>query len=51
MKLTWPRAETSTDYISMGMDPIHGRHQAAIQEMIDIPGPEKHPPGIRRISS
>src|ERR1700761_4609045 len=37
MKLSWPRAETSTDYISMATDPdlavaTHG----AIQEMVDF---------------
>jgi acetamidase/formamidase len=37
MKLTWPRAETATDYISMATDPdltvaTHG----AIQEMVDF---------------
>jgi len=43
MKLTWPRAETSTDYISMGMDPdLTLATQAAIQEMIDFLVAEKH---------
>jgi acetamidase/formamidase len=43
MKLTWPRAETSTDYISMGMDPdLTVATQAAIQEMIDFLVAEKH---------
>jgi len=43
MKLTWPRAETSTDYISMGMDPdLTLAAQVAIQEMIDFLVAEKH---------
>ena len=43
MKLTWPRAETSTDYISMGMDPdLTVATQTAIQEMIDFLVAEKH---------
>ncbi len=43
MKLTWPRAETSTDYISMGMDPdLTVATQTAIQEMIDFLVVEKH---------
>ena len=43
MKLTWPRAETSTDYISMGMDPdLTVATQVAIQEMIDFLVAEKH---------
>lgn len=43
MKLTWPRAETSTDYISMAMDPdLTVATQAAIQEMIDFLVAEKH---------
>jgi len=43
MKLTWPRAETSTDYISMGMDPdLTLATQGAIQEMIDFLVAEKH---------
>ena len=43
MKLTWPRAETPTDYISMGMDPdLTVATQAAIQEMIDFLVAEKH---------
>src|SRR5213075_2716995 len=37
MKLTWPRAETATDYISMATDPdLKVATTAAIQEMIDF---------------
>ena len=37
MKLTWPRAETATDYISMATDPdLAVATKAAIQEMIDF---------------
>ena len=37
MKLTWPRAETVTDYISMGTDPdLATAVKTAIQEMIDF---------------
>src|SRR5437764_4020879 len=37
MKLTWPRAETPTDYISMATDPdLMVATKAAIQEMIDF---------------
>src|ERR1700742_4767770 len=37
MKLTWPRAETATDYISMATDPdLTVATKAAIQEMIDF---------------
>jgi acetamidase/formamidase len=37
MKLTWPRAETATDYISMASDPdLTKATQLAIQEMIDF---------------
>jgi acetamidase/formamidase len=37
MKLTWPRAETATDYISMATDPdLTAATKAAIQEMIDF---------------
>jgi acetamidase/formamidase len=37
MKLTWPRAETPTDYISMATDPdLTVATKAAIQEMIDF---------------
>ena len=43
MKLTWPRAETSTDYISMATDPdLTVATQAAIREMIDFLVAEKH---------
>ena len=36
MKLTWPRAETATDYITMATDPdLKVATTAAIQEMID----------------
>jgi len=37
MKLTWPRAETATDYISMGADPdLTAATKIAIQEMVDF---------------
>src|SRR6478672_152590 len=37
MKLTWPRAETSTDYISMGTDEdLTKATRIAIQEMVDF---------------
>jgi len=37
MKLTWPRAETATDYITMATDPdLTVATTAAIQEMIDF---------------
>jgi acetamidase/formamidase len=37
MKLTWPRAETAADYISMGADPdLAVATKIAIQEMIDF---------------
>jgi acetamidase/formamidase len=37
MKLTWPRAETATDYISMAADPdLTVATKIAIQEMIDF---------------
>jgi len=37
MKLTWPRAETPTDYISMATDPdLMVATRTAIQEMIDF---------------
>jgi acetamidase/formamidase len=37
MKLTWPRAETATDYISMATDPdLTVATKGAIQEMIDF---------------
>jgi acetamidase/formamidase len=37
MKLTWPRAETSTDYISMATDPdLAVATKGAIQEMVDF---------------
>ena len=37
MKLTWPRAETATDYISMATDPdLAAATKLAIQEMIDF---------------
>jgi len=42
MKLTWPRAETATDYISMATDPdLIIATKAAIQEMIDFLVAEK----------
>jgi acetamidase/formamidase len=37
MKLTWPRAETATDFISMATDPdLTVATKAAIQEMVDF---------------
>ncbi len=37
MKLTWPRAETASDYISMGTDPdLTIATKVAIQEMVDF---------------
>jgi acetamidase/formamidase len=42
MKLTWPRAETATDYIAMATDPdLAVATKAAIQEMIDFLVSEK----------
>ncbi|HWZ63903.1 MAG TPA: acetamidase/formamidase family protein [Steroidobacteraceae bacterium] len=42
MQLTWPRAETPTDYISMATDPdLTVATRAAIQEMIDFLVTEK----------
>jgi acetamidase/formamidase len=42
MKLTWPRAETPTDYISMATDPdLTVATKAAIQEMIDFIAAQK----------
>jgi acetamidase/formamidase len=42
MKLTWPRAETATDYISMATDPdLTVATKGAIQEMIDFLVAEK----------
>ena len=42
MKLTWPRAETATDYISMATDPdLAVATKGAIQEMIDFVVAEK----------
>ena len=43
MKLTWPRAETATDYISMGTDPdLAVATRTAIQEMIDFVAVQRH---------
>jgi acetamidase/formamidase len=37
MKLTWPRAETATDFIAMATDPdLTVATKAAIQEMVDF---------------
>jgi acetamidase/formamidase len=45
MKLTWPRAETPTDYISMATDPdLIVATRTAIQEMIDFLVTEKQLP-------
>jgi acetamidase/formamidase len=42
MKLTWPRAETATDFISMATDPdLTVATRTAIQEMIDFLVAEK----------
>jgi acetamidase/formamidase len=42
MKLTWPRAETATDYISMATDPdLAVATRGAIQEMVDFLVAEK----------
>ena len=42
MKLTWPRAETATDYISMATDPdLTVATKEAIQEMIDFLSTQK----------
>ena len=42
MKLSWPRAETATDYISMATDPdLEVATKAAIQEMVDFLVTEK----------
>lgn len=43
MKLTWPRAETATDYISMATDPdLTVATKGAIQEMIEFLMSQKH---------
>ena len=43
MKLTWPRAETATDYISMGTDPdLTVATKVAIQEMVDFVAATRH---------
>ena len=42
MKLTWPRAQTPTDYISMATDPdLNVATRTAIQEMVDFLVAEK----------
>ena len=42
MKLTWPRAETPTDYISMATDPdLTVATTMAIQEMVDFLAPTR----------
>jgi acetamidase/formamidase len=42
MKLTWPRAETKTDYITMATDPdLSTATKAAIQEMVEFLVAEK----------
>jgi len=42
MRLSWPRAETATDYISMATDPdLATATRAAIQEMVDFLVAEK----------
>ena len=42
LKLTWPRAETPTDYITMGTDPdLAQATKVAIQEMVDFLVAEK----------
>src|SRR3989454_467911 len=43
MKLTWPRAETATDFISMATDPdLMVATKGAIQEMVDFVAATKH---------
>src|SRR5215468_5534889 len=43
MHLTWPRAETATDYISMAADPdLTVATKTAIQEMVNFLSAEKH---------
>jgi len=43
MKLSWPRAQTPTDYISMATDPdLLVATRTAIQEMVDFLVAEKH---------
>jgi len=43
MKLSWPRAETPTDYISMATDPdLLVATKTAIQEMVNFLSAEKH---------
>jgi acetamidase/formamidase len=43
MKLSWPRAETATDYISMGFDEDLRKATAiAIQEMVDFVAETRH---------
>src|SRR4051794_14488271 len=43
MKLTWPRAETATDYISMATDPdLAEATKGAIQEMADFVSASRH---------
>jgi acetamidase/formamidase len=43
MKLTWPRAETATDFISMATDPdLTTATKTAIQEMVNFLVAEKH---------
>jgi acetamidase/formamidase len=45
LKLTWPRAETPTDFICMATDPdLTVATKAAIQEMVDFLVSEKHLP-------
>lgn len=51
MKLTWPRAETSTDFISMAADPdLIVATKTAIQEMVDFLTTAKGSRNIRRIN-
>jgi acetamidase/formamidase/ketosteroid isomerase-like protein len=43
MRLTWPRAETATDYISMATDPdLAVATKGAIQEMVDFVAASRH---------
>jgi len=43
MKLAWPRAETSSDYISMGADvDLNVATRTAVQEMVDFLAETKH---------
>ncbi len=52
MTLAWPRAETPTDYISMGTDEdLTKATKIAIQEMVDFLAADKEPRQARRLSA